>query len=153
MDEKLAIIGLELGYAKEWQTWWHKKVPHNIGGLGSSKTSVKGSRMIPCAICGNDGKAHLLHLISEEVQNGKHFLFGLDLQRVCRITVDALNGVIYREHPVTKEKVPLETAQAAGSGLLMFRADRFLEAKDYFKRVLKRGEGAAKKKNIIFPVI
>ena len=49
-DQKLAIIGKALGYHEsEWKTWWHKKVPHSISGVGNYRAQVNGSHLIPIA--------------------------------------------------------------------------------------------------------
>ena len=89
--------------------------------------------MIPIAVCAENGRTLNANIKSEEIGEGNTFLFGLDLQRQCSIGVDSLIGQIYlRAHCYDsetktweKKNVPIETVQCRGSGLLMFRGDRF----------------------------
>ena len=117
-DRKLAEIGRFLRYHdSEFKTWWHKKVPHDIDGLGNSKSHVKGSRLIPMATTTLENDCQLAKLVSEEIPEGRSFLFGIDLQRQLKISVDTLEGRVYRklERPNGEIViVNMETAQHFG---------------------------------------
>ena len=138
----LKATGDEERFGKEWHSWWHKRANHTISGLGNNREKVKGTRMIQIAYCSENGSTEIANIKSEEVGDGNTFLFGLDLQRAMNIWADTINGQVYwkcpardkngRAIPNNRIDVPVETAQCKGSGLLMFRADSWLEAYNYF---------------------
>ena len=106
------------------------QIEKSYGGLAGPATSrMIGKVAMPLLVCGEDVRTDgvIPHYFGAElnvVQGATNFLMGLDLQRFLRIELDVIDNVCAKQDKRGKW-IPVELAQAAGSGLFCIRVDRF----------------------------